>query len=623
MNISFQYECLKVRLKRCEWKGVPLYNGNIASWMWNTRQNDGVPLTALAGVYRYDMLNRIKADTIHERGSGSWLASTGVFDTKYSYDPNGNILALRRNDDGGSQFDNLTYTYLSETNKLTHIDDTEADGVHASDLDDQIANNYTYDATGNLTSDVKEDIDLIAWTPSNKIDSIMKGDTLAVSYRYDGMGNRVIKRVWDGEGATTLKSTTWYVRDAQGNPMGIYTQVADTGDITLGELPMYGSDRLGLMQVQASYAAPTSGTIFDRTVGLKRYEMKDHLGNVRAILTDAVVDIGSSDLIAMVVSRTDYYPFGMPMTGRAYNTSSSYRYGFNGAEEDNEVKGEGNSYSFKFRVYDPRMGRFLSVDPLSKNYPWNSPYAFAENDVIRAIDLEGLEKYIVTVRSFIPMKTLDNPSYSLNFKSSSFGGDNRNYYTVNNASYRTEQKVVADFDQRKVYYTNNIASGSIGYDSKGNVVETSDPATAGTISNTPMTEKSTSVTIYLKVDASNKLVFGAPAINYDLAVTITPNVGADGKPILDKSGNQTFNYQMKGATDGFPAYELWITDEKSNKSFLLFNSTPTETGEMPRALFPPMEYKYNLKGNNGNATPATTVPFSNTSNSIECIDDCD
>lgn len=44
-------------------------------------------------------------------------------------------------------------------------------------------------------------------------------------------------------------------------------------------------------------------------------------------------------------------------------------------------------------MHDPRIGKFLSVDPLASEYPWNSPYAFAENDVIRSIDLEGAEKY--------------------------------------------------------------------------------------------------------------------------------------------------------------------------------------------------------------------------------------
>jgi RHS repeat-associated protein len=71
--------------------------------------------------------------------------------------------------------------------------------------------------------------------------------------------------------------------------------------------------------------------------------------------------------------------------------AGAYRYGFNGQEKDNEIKGVGNSLDFKFRVYDSRLGRFLSVDPLYKDYPWNSSYAFAENRVIDGIDLEGKE----------------------------------------------------------------------------------------------------------------------------------------------------------------------------------------------------------------------------------------
>ena len=71
-----------------------------------------------------------------------------------------------------------------------------------------------------------------------------------------------------------------------------------------------------------------------------------------------------------------------------------YRYGFNGMEMDNEVKGTGNSVNYKFRMHDTRTGRFFAVDPLASDYPWNSPYAFSENDVIRAIELEGLEKAI-------------------------------------------------------------------------------------------------------------------------------------------------------------------------------------------------------------------------------------
>lgn len=71
--------------------------------------------------------------------------------------------------------------------------------------------------------------------------------------------------------------------------------------------------------------------------------------------------------------------------------ADAYRYGFQGQEKDDEVKGEGNSYNYKYRMHDPRLGRFFAVDPLAQLYTWNSTYAFSENRVIDGIDLEGSE----------------------------------------------------------------------------------------------------------------------------------------------------------------------------------------------------------------------------------------
>jgi RHS repeat-associated protein len=70
---------------------------------------------------------------------------------------------------------------------------------------------------------------------------------------------------------------------------------------------------------------------------------------------------------------------------------TSYRYGFNGKETDNEVKGFQNQQDYGMRIYDPRIGRFLSVDPLTKNYPMLTPYQYASNSPIINIDLDGLE----------------------------------------------------------------------------------------------------------------------------------------------------------------------------------------------------------------------------------------
>lgn len=79
------------------------------------------------------------------------------------------------------------------------------------------------------------------------------------------------------------------------------------------------------------------------------------------------------------------------MPGRKYAASGLYKYGFNGKENDNEVIGEGNQQDYGMRVYDPRLGKFLSVDPISFTYPWYTPYQFAGNTPIQAIDLDGGE----------------------------------------------------------------------------------------------------------------------------------------------------------------------------------------------------------------------------------------
>ncbi len=94
--------------------------------------------------------------------------------------------------------------------------------------------------------------------------------------------------------------------------------------------------------------------------------------------------------MADVVSANDYYPFGQLMPGKQYGQLG--RYGFNGKEQDPEIKGSGTQYDYGFRVYDPRVARFLSVDPLFKGYPWYTPYQFAGNKPIISIDLDGLEE---------------------------------------------------------------------------------------------------------------------------------------------------------------------------------------------------------------------------------------
>jgi len=93
---------------------------------------------------------------------------------------------------------------------------------------------------------------------------------------------------------------------------------------------------------------------------------------------------------------TDYSPFGVTLDGRTIE-NDFYRRGFNGMEKDDELKGGGNSYDFGARMYDARVGRWFSRDPLASKYPQFSPMVFTANNPIAFIDRDGNEFVIYYV----------------------------------------------------------------------------------------------------------------------------------------------------------------------------------------------------------------------------------
>jgi RHS repeat-associated protein len=138
------------------------------------------------------------------------------------------------------------------------------------------------------------------------------------------------------------------------------------------------------------------GDVAELRLGARRYELSDWLGNVRVVITDRRIAIrGNNQVVvgyrAEVVSVTDYYSFGAEISLRSYEAQSWYRYGYQAQEKDHEIYGKGAMYHYTYRQHDARLGRFWSVDPLARKYPWNSPYAFGGNRVVDAVELEGLE----------------------------------------------------------------------------------------------------------------------------------------------------------------------------------------------------------------------------------------
>ena len=245
-----------------------------------------------------------------------------------------------------------------------------------------------YDAQSNITGN--DGVNAITWTVYGKINSIYK-TTGTISYTYDASGQRVSK--------TANGVTTWYIRDAQGNPLALYDNSHSANNWR--EQDLYGSSRLGMCQPDVNLTVANATAVWD-TIGGKSYELNNHLGNVLATITDKRLQVSTdgstiNNYTADVATAQDYYPFGMLMPGRQYSFSNVYRYGFNGKENDNEVKGVGEQQNYGMRIYDTRAGRFLSVDPLFIKYPELTPYQFASNTPIQAMDVDGLERYHYTI----------------------------------------------------------------------------------------------------------------------------------------------------------------------------------------------------------------------------------
>jgi RHS repeat-associated protein len=175
----------------------------------------------------------------------------------------------------------------------------------------------------------------------------------------------------DQSGISQTTHRGYFNESTSGHVLAVYRQGA------LQEQAIYGSSRLGL------YRGGRTGAV--RELGSRQYEISNHLGNVLSVVTDHI-HLSPDSAWATVVSTTDYYAFGSSMPGRTFQ-GEEYRYGFQNQEEDDETE----YVNYKYRMHNPRTGRFFAVDPLASKYPYNSPYAFSENRVFDGIELEGLE----------------------------------------------------------------------------------------------------------------------------------------------------------------------------------------------------------------------------------------
>jgi RHS repeat-associated protein len=409
--------------------GLPdtgLYNGNIAGVTYSIK-----PLNPKTIGYKYtydqlDRLNDMVAFTAIDTVNDKWNSPSSILDfqEKVVYDENGNIFKyLRHGNTIGTgtslAMDSLNYHYKKGKNQLTNVRDGVPAANYPNDIDDEPSpRNYQYNTIGELAKDSAGQLDTIIWTVYGKIKKITmpdKANSSAIDslvFEYDGLGNRIEKRhYWEilnvALGAYVhLADTTLYDRDVQGNILSIRDRNKDT--VRMSEWDLYGAKRIGsldtAMRLYPKVPVNIGGTIDSTTVAYlenqKQYELDNHLGNVLVTISDRKLWIDTTGTpnianyyVPNIVSANDYYPFGMLEPGRSYQlaSDSSYRFAFNGKEKLNEAYGPGNAYDYGMRMYDPRVGRFMSTDPLFKKYPGLTPYQFASLNPIANIDLDGLE----------------------------------------------------------------------------------------------------------------------------------------------------------------------------------------------------------------------------------------
>ena len=161
--------------------------------------------------------------------------------------------------------------------------------------------------------------------------------------------------------------------DAQGTKWQKHSSDGLTKDYTAGL--EYENETLDAIYHVEGRAVPDDSGEFDQ-----QYCLKDHLGNTRVMFDES----------GAIIQENHYYPFGMEMNG-AWTPANVSDYRYNGKELDREFGLDW--YHYGARYYDPAVGRFTGVDPISDQFAWVSTFNYAENEPVRHVDLHGLQKY--------------------------------------------------------------------------------------------------------------------------------------------------------------------------------------------------------------------------------------
>ena len=319
--------------------GTARYNGSISSMTWKS----GNESTVRGYKFTYDGLDRMLNATYGETAGISTNANR-FSENVTGYDKNGNIKGLQRYGQLSSaaygMIDNLTLTLNG--NQLNRVDDAVTASAYNGGFEFKnganAADEYSYDANGNLTKDLNKGISGITYNFLNLPNAVTFSDGSTITYTYgaDGTKLRTVHKI----GSTT--TTTDYC-----------------GNV------IYENGVQKLLLTEEGYI-----TLSDSKY---HYYLKDHQGNNRVVISQS----------GTVEETNHYYPFG----GAFASTSNVQPYKYNGKELDSK-KGL-NWYDYGARHYDAALGRFTTNDRFAEKYYSMSPYQYGANNPVNNIDVNG------------------------------------------------------------------------------------------------------------------------------------------------------------------------------------------------------------------------------------------
>lgn len=281
----------------------------------------------------------------------------------------GNVYRILFHRQYNGREDDLSYDYGNEGNRLLSITDNgqgadQYDVIEYHNSNIQADTTFRYDANGNLIYDLDRGISVIKYNILNLPDTIQFSNGNQIVNLYDAAGRK-------------YKTITYFAPETAGTShYEIEHYTFDTDTVTYAVTEYAGNietiingDSVITKRIFNSIGYYSDSTYY--------HYIKDHLGNICAVV-NSVKD--------SVIQSTLYYASGVPMAQSIGRDKQPYLY--NGKEF---VEAHGwNAYDYGFRGYYATIGRFTSIDPLAEQTPWQSPYAYADNNFINAIDWMGL-----------------------------------------------------------------------------------------------------------------------------------------------------------------------------------------------------------------------------------------